>query len=85
MEEHHLIQSHAEEKHHHVYDLVHDHFPLEADEEEHSSADVDPVFDQQSHHQLPQHLHQVILIALLFLILFIYKPDGKMTWLWKIV
>ena len=49
----HLIQGHTEEEEHHVDDLVHHDFTLEADEEEHPPADVDPVLDEQGHHQVP--------------------------------
>lgn len=40
-----LIERHAREEHHHVDDLVHDDGSLEADEEKHAAADIDPVFD----------------------------------------
>jgi hypothetical protein len=64
-----LVQGHAEEEQHHVDDFVHYNFTLEADEEEHPPADVDPVLDKHGHHQLAQHLHDVLVIVLHLLFL----------------
>lgn len=57
-----LIQGHTEQKQHHVDDFVHHNFTLEADKEEHSSTDIDPILDEHGHHQISQNLHDVLII-----------------------
>ena len=69
-----LIECHTEQEKHHVDDLVHDNASLKADEEEHSSADVDPVLDQQSHDHVPQDLHDIWLPRIFTLLLHFYEP-----------
>lgn len=71
-----LVKRHTREEHHHVDDLVHDDGSLEADDEEHPAADVDPVLDQQSHDHVAQDLHDVLLAALLGLLL-LYKTQQR--------
>lgn len=71
-----LIERHTEEEHHHVDDLVHDDGSLKADEEEHATTDVDPVFDHQSHDHVAQNLHDVLLPSFLR-VLFLYKTQQQ--------
>lgn len=77
-----LVQRDAGQEHHHVDDLVHDDGSLKADEEEHASADVDPVLDQQSHHHVAQNLHDVLLFTLPRL-LFLYKTQQGIRNIYK--
>lgn len=67
-----LVERHRGEQHHHVDDLVHDDGSFEADDEKHPATDVDPVFDQNAHHQAAQNLHEVLLSSLLWFFL-LYK------------
>lgn len=71
-----LIERHTGEEHHHVDDFVHDDGSLEADEEEHATADVNPVFNQHSHDHVAQNLHDVLLPSFLRL-LFLYKTQQQ--------
>lgn len=71
-----LVERHAGQEHHHVDDLVHDDPSLEADEEEHATADVDPVLHQQSHDHLAQDLHDVLLPSILGF-LFLYNTENS--------
>lgn len=54
-----LIKCHTKEKHHHVYNLVHDDASLKADEEEHPATDVDPVLIKHGHECTAQDIHHL--------------------------